>query len=77
MDHFWRWFLNTVIYGIFSKWFTLNDRRVVDGGVDAVAFSTVGGGRYLSFFQTALLQLNLLFMVLVLAGVGLYLVMGR
>ena len=77
MDHFWRWFLNTVIYGTFSKWFTLNDRRVVDGGVDAVAFSTVGGGRYLSFFQTALLQLNLLFMVLVVAGIGLYLVMGR
>jgi NADH-quinone oxidoreductase subunit L len=77
MDHFWRWFLNTVIYGFFSKWFTINDRRVVDGGVDAVAFSTVGGGRYLSFFQTALLQLNLLFMVLVVAGVGLYLVMGR
>jgi NADH-quinone oxidoreductase subunit L len=76
MDHFWRWFLNRVIYGTFSKWFTINDRRIVDGGVDAVAFSTVGGGRYLSFFQTALLQLNLLFMVLVVAGVGLYLVMG-
>jgi NADH-quinone oxidoreductase subunit L len=77
MDHFWRWFLNTVIYGTFSKWFTFNDRRIVDGGVDAVAFSTVGGGRFLSRFQTALLQLNLLFMVLVVAGVGLYVVMGR
>jgi NADH:ubiquinone oxidoreductase subunit 5 (subunit L)/multisubunit Na+/H+ antiporter MnhA subunit len=76
MDHFWRWFLNRVIYGTFSKWFTYNDRRVVDGGVDAVAFTTVGGGRYLSLFQTALLQLNLLFMVLVVAGIGLYLVMG-
>jgi hypothetical protein len=31
----------------------------------------------LSFIQTALVQLNLLFMVLVLAGVGLYLLMGR
>ncbi|HAY22066.1 MAG TPA: NADH-quinone oxidoreductase subunit L [Desulfobacterales bacterium] len=77
MDHFWRWFLNAFIYGTFSKWFTYNDRRVVDGGVDAVAFSTVGSGRYLSRFQTALLQLNLLFMVLVVAGVGLYLVTGR
>jgi NADH-quinone oxidoreductase subunit L len=77
MDHFWRWFLNRIIYGTFSKWFTYNDRRIVDGGVDAVAFSTVGSGRYLSRFQTALLQLNLLFMVLVVAGVGLYLVMGR
>ncbi len=77
MDHFWRWFLNTFIYGLFSKWFTYNDRRVVDGGVDAVAFSTVGSGRYLSRYQTALLQVNLLFMVLVMAGVGLYLVMGR
>ncbi|MEJ2671527.1 MAG: NADH-quinone oxidoreductase subunit L [Deltaproteobacteria bacterium] len=77
MDHFWRWFLNRVIYGIFSRVFTYNDRRVVDGGVDAVAFSTVGSGRILSFIQTAFLQYNLLFMVLVLAGVGIYLLMGR
>jgi NADH-quinone oxidoreductase subunit L len=77
MDHFWRWFLNRIIYGTFSKLFTYNDRRVVDGGVDAVAFSTVGSGRILSFIQTAFLQYNLLFMVLVLAGVGIYLLMGR
>jgi NADH-quinone oxidoreductase subunit L len=77
MDHFWRWFLNRFIYGIFSKWFTYNDRRVVDGGVDAVAFSTIGSGRLLSFLQTAFLQYNLLFMVVVLAGVGIYLMMGR
>jgi NADH-quinone oxidoreductase subunit L len=76
MDHFWRWFLDTVIYGFFSKWFTYNDRRVVDGGVDAVAFSCAGGGRLLSFLQTAFLQYNLLFMVLVLAGLGIYLLMG-
>jgi NADH-quinone oxidoreductase subunit L len=77
MDHFWRWFLNRFIYGTFSRLFTLNDRRVVDGGVDTVAFSTVGSGRILSFIQTAFLQYNLLFMILVLAGVGIYLVMGR
>ena len=76
MDDFWRWFLDTVIYGFFSKWFTYNDRRVVDGGVDAVAFSCSGGGRILSFLQTAFLQYNLLFMVLVLAGLGIYLLMG-
>jgi NADH-quinone oxidoreductase subunit L len=76
MDHFWRWFLNTIIYGTFSKIFTYNDRRVVDGGVDAVAFSCIGGGRWLSFIQTAFLQCNLLFMVLVLAAVGIYLLMG-
>jgi NADH-quinone oxidoreductase subunit L len=77
MDHFWRWFLNSVIYGIFSKTFTYNDRRVVDGGVDAVALGTIGSGKLLSFLQTAFLQLNLLFMVVVLAGVGIYLLMGR
>ncbi|MHB8066817.1 MAG: NADH-quinone oxidoreductase subunit 5 family protein [Desulfobaccales bacterium] len=77
MDHFWRWFLNTFIYGTFTRIFTYNDRRVVDGGVDAVAFSTIGSGRLLSFIQTAFVQLNMLFMVLVLAGVGLYLLMGR
>ncbi|MBM4293638.1 MAG: NADH-quinone oxidoreductase subunit L [Deltaproteobacteria bacterium] len=77
MDHFWRWFLNSIIYGIFSKWFTYNDRRVVDGGVDAVALGTIGSGRLLSFIQTAFVQLNILFMVLVLAGLGIYLLMGR
>ena len=77
MDHFWRWFLNTIIYGTFSRLFTYNDRRVVDGGVDAVAFSTVGSGRLLSFIQTAFLQYNLFFMIIVLAGVGIYLLMGR
>ncbi|MGP7987219.1 MAG: NADH-quinone oxidoreductase subunit L [Desulfobaccales bacterium] len=77
MDDFWRWFLNTVIYGTFSRLFTYNDRRVVDGGVDAVAFSTVGSGRLLSFVQTAFLQYNLFFMVVVVAGVGIYLLMGR
>ena len=76
MDDFWRWFLDAVIYGFFSKWFTYNDRRVVDGGVDAVAFSCSGGGRVLSLLQTAFLQYNLLFMVLVLAGLGIYLLMG-
>jgi NADH-quinone oxidoreductase subunit L len=77
MDHFWRWFLDRFIYGVFSRLFTLNDRRVVDGGVDAVAFSTVGSGRLLSFIQTAFVQLNLLFMILALAGIGLYLLIGR
>ncbi|MGC2693077.1 MAG: NADH-quinone oxidoreductase subunit L, partial [Desulfobaccales bacterium] len=67
----------TVIYGTFSRIFTLNDRRVVDGGVDAVALSTVGSGRLLSFVQTAFLQYNLFFMVVVVAGVGIYLLMGR
>ena len=66
-----------MIYGTFSRLFTYNDRRVVDGGVDAVAFSTVGSGRLLSFVQTAFLQYNLFFMVVVLAGVGIYLLMGR
>jgi NADH-quinone oxidoreductase subunit L len=77
MDHFWRWFLNTFIYGFFSRICTYNDRRIVDGGVDGVALGTIGSGRLLSFIQTAFLQYNLLFMVLVLAGIGLYLLMGR
>jgi NADH-quinone oxidoreductase subunit L len=76
MDDFWRWFLNTFIYRTFSTLFTYNDRRVVDGGVDAVAFSTIGSGRLLSFIQTAFLQYNLFFMVVVLAAVGIYLLMG-
>jgi len=70
VDHFWRWFLNRFIYGIFSKWFTYNDRRVVDGGVDTVAFSTVAAAGSCPSFKPAFLQYNLLFMVLVWLASG-------
>jgi len=72
IDHFYRLFLDYVIYGIFSNLFTRNDRQVIDGGIDGICRATVGGGRMLSFLQSGMLQYNLMVMFAVLALVALY-----
>jgi len=72
IDHFYRLFLDYVIYGIFSNLFTRNDRQVIDGGIDGLCRATVGGGRVLSFLQSGMLQYNLMVMFAVLALVALY-----
>jgi NADH-quinone oxidoreductase subunit L len=72
IDHFYRRFLDYVIYGIFSNLFTRNDRQVIDGGIDGICKATVGGGWVLSFLQSGMLQYNLMVMFAVLAMVALY-----
>ena len=72
LDRLYRLLLDYVIYGFFSRLFTLNDRRVVDGGIDGFCRAMVGGGRLLSFVQSGLLQYNLFIMVMVMALVGIY-----
>jgi NADH-quinone oxidoreductase subunit L len=72
MDNAYRYFLDYVIYGTFSRLFTLNDRRIVDGGIDGFCRGTVGVGRMLSFLQSGKLQYNLFTLVLVVAVLGLY-----
>ncbi|MFZ5584959.1 MAG: NADH-quinone oxidoreductase subunit L [Thermodesulfobacteriota bacterium] len=72
LDRLYRLLLDYVVYGLFSRLFTLNDRRVVDGGIDGFCRATVGLGWLLSFVQSGLLQYNLFTMVLVMALVGLY-----
>lgn len=72
MDAFYRRLVDYVVYGLFSRLFTLNDRRVVDGAIDGVCRGTVGTGWLLSFVQSGLLQYNLFTMVLIIALIGLY-----
>jgi NADH-quinone oxidoreductase subunit L len=72
IDHFYRRFLDYVIYGIFSNLFTRNDRRVIDGGIDGLCRATIGSGWVLSFLQSGMLQYNLMVMFAVLALVALY-----
>lgn len=72
MDAFYRRFTDYVVYGLFSRFFTMNDRRVVDGAIDGVCRGTVGTGWLLSFLQSGQLQYNLFAMVLIIAMVGLY-----
>ncbi|MFP3870340.1 MAG: NADH-quinone oxidoreductase subunit L [Syntrophobacteria bacterium] len=72
IDHFYRLFLDYVIYGTFSNLFTRNDRRVIDGGIDGICRGTIGGGRILSFLQSGMLQYNLMVMFAILALVAIY-----
>ncbi|MBI5522033.1 MAG: NADH-quinone oxidoreductase subunit L [Desulfarculus sp.] len=72
LDWLYRWLLDHVVYGLFSRLFTLNDRRVVDGGIDGFCRATLGAGWLFSLLQSGLLQYNLFTMVLVMALVGLY-----
>ncbi len=75
LDDFWRGVLDRLIYGTFSRLFTINDRRVIDGGVDAVAQATIGGGWLLRRVQSAQLQRNLMLAFVVVAALGLILVL--
>ena len=68
MDRFYRWFLDTIIYNGFSRLFTLNDNRVIDGGIDGLGRGTVESGRFVSYLHNGMVQYRLLaiFIVLVL-----------
>ncbi len=72
LDDLYRRLTDYVVYGVFSRFLTMNDRRVVDGAIDGVCRGTVGTGWLLSFLQSGLLQYNLFAMVLIIALVGLY-----
>ncbi|MEN6438296.1 MAG: NADH-quinone oxidoreductase subunit L [Syntrophobacter sp.] len=69
MDDFFRKTLDRFVYAGLTRIFTMNDRRIIDGGIDGICFFTEAGGRLFSFLQSGMLQYNLLIMVLA-AGVA-------
>ena len=71
IDRFYRWFLDAVIYNGCSRLFTLNDNKVIDGGIDGLGKGTVETGRFVSYLHTGMVQYRLLaiFIVLVLLAV--------
>jgi NADH-quinone oxidoreductase subunit L len=68
IDRFYRRFLDIVIYNVFSRLFTLNDNRVIDGSIDGLGKGTIEIGRFVSYLHTGMVQYRLLviFIVLVL-----------
>jgi NADH-quinone oxidoreductase subunit L len=72
LDDLYAYLLNKVVYGVFAKPLARNDRRVIDGGIDAFCRFTVGSGRVFSYIQAGLLRSNLMVMFAVLTLVGLY-----
>ena len=75
LDRFYRRFMDTFIYGVVSKIFTLNDNKVIDGGIDGLGKGTVETGRFVSFLHLGMVQYRLLtiFVVLVLLGIYFFL----
>ena len=71
LDHFYRIFLDVVIYRTFANLFTRNDRQVLDGGIDAFCQFTKGSGRVVSYLQSGSLRSNLLVSFTVLGLVAL------
>jgi NADH-quinone oxidoreductase subunit L len=71
IDRFYRRFLDIVIYKLFSNLFTLNDNKVIDGGIDGLGKGTIETGRFVSFLHSGMVQYRLLviFIVLVLLTV--------
>jgi NADH-quinone oxidoreductase subunit L len=72
LDHFYRIFLDQVIYRTFANLFTRNDRQVIDGGIDGFCKFTEDSGRVISYLQSGRLRYNLFVSFAVLALVSLY-----
>ncbi len=72
IDRFYRWFLDRIIYGGFSRLFTANDRKVIDGGVDGLGRSTVEAGRRLSDLHLGMIQYKLMVLFVTMIFLGLY-----
>ncbi|MFW5853852.1 MAG: NADH-quinone oxidoreductase subunit L [Thermodesulfobacteriota bacterium] len=71
IDHFYRWFLDTIIYRGFSRLFTQNDRVVIDGSLDQLSRGTVETGRFLSNLHLGMIQYKLMvcFVTMILLGI--------
>ena len=72
IDRFYRRFMDIFIYGVVSKLFTLNDKKVIDGGIDGLGKGTVETGRFVSFLHLGMIQYRLLTICVVLVLLGIY-----
>ena len=59
IDHFYRWFLDRVVYGTVSRLCADNDRKVIDGGIDGLAQGVGGTGRIVDGLNLVMIQYRL------------------
>ncbi len=76
IDDFYRWFLDRVVYTRLSAFCDQGDRRVIDGGLDAVARGTVGGSRRLSVLHLSMVQYKMMVIFAVMGLLTLYFFLG-
>ena len=72
IDRFYRWFLDRIIYAVFSTFCDQGDRRVIDGGLDAMAQGTVASSRRLSALHLIMVQYKMMVIFAVMVLLSLY-----
>ncbi|MEZ4526496.1 MAG: NADH-quinone oxidoreductase subunit L [Desulfobacterales bacterium] len=72
LDHFWRWFLDTVIYKGISLSCMNSDNKIIDGGVDGLGRGTVESGKILAGLHLGMIQYRLMVMFAVIFFLSLY-----
>jgi NADH-quinone oxidoreductase subunit L len=72
IDRFYRYFLDYVIYRVFSGLCTKNDKRVIDGSIDNLCKGTVETGQMLSSLHLGMIQYRMLVLFVVMALLALY-----
>ena len=72
IDHFYRTFLNYIVYRGFSSICTQNDNRTIDGGIDGLSRGIVESGRMMSRLHLGMIQYRLLAIFIVMVLLALY-----
>jgi NADH-quinone oxidoreductase subunit L len=76
IDHFYRLFLDYVIYRGVANICTQNDKKVIDGSIDSFCGGIVESSRILSFLHTGMIQYRLIVVFATLFFLSLYLFLG-
>ena len=72
LDRLYRFLLDKVVYQGISRLFTWNDKRVIDGALDALGLSTIGFGGLIARLHAGMIQYRLIVMFAVVAVLILY-----
>ena len=73
LDHLYRWLLDKIVYQGIARLCTWNDRKVIDGALDGLGWTTIEFGQFLARLHTGLIQYRLMVMFAMVVLVLLYL----
>ncbi len=76
IDHFYRRFLDVVVYGIFMRGCANADQKIIDAGLDALSEKTVETGKLSSLLHGGMIQYRLMVIFAAMAFLGIYYFLG-
>jgi len=77
LDRLYRWILDNIVYGGFSRLCARGDRDLIDRAIDGLGGGAVGAGGLLSRMHTSMIQYRLMVMFVVMALLALYFFFGE